>query len=138
MRLLYVTWDLARRLAIPPEAFAWCYEKRTQYFLPFLVVGVCFRQQRGDEIMAVKFQWQKVYQSALLELDPTELPKKIKLAHTAKRQRDEELMVGHDARNFEEQRAIADALRNLAVLERLELKSFETGTIGPLLQGGTA
>ena len=85
--------------------------------------------------MAVRFQWQRLYQAALLELEPTELSKKMKLAHAAMQERGKELMKSGDARNFEEQRAITDALRNLAVLERLELKSFKTGRVG-LLQAG--
>jgi hypothetical protein len=67
--------------------------------------------------------WQDLYEAALLELDPIELRNKVEVAHAAMRQRCEELRLIPDAGSLEEQRAIADALTNLGVIERFELRS---------------
>lgn len=70
-------------------------------------------------------QWYELYRSAMLELDPMALKNKIERAGAAMRQRSEELK--HDA-SGEEQRALADALKNLGSLECLELKPARVAT----------
>jgi hypothetical protein len=67
-------------------------------------------------------QWQDLYRSAILEVDPVELRKKVDLAKAAIRERNENLKRGRDSNLVEELGAIADALKNLAVLERSELQ----------------
>lgn len=51
-----------------------------------------------------------------------ELPNKIRIDEAVMRERANELMPSRDDSSIEEQRAIADALNNLALLERVELR----------------
>jgi hypothetical protein len=73
--------------------------------------------------MRISIRWQILYQAAMVELDPAELRIRVGLASVAIRQRREELRSVQDPGSVEELRAIADALDNLASLERIELIS---------------
>ncbi len=68
-------------------------------------------------------RWQHLYETAIVEPDPATLVEKIRLASAAMQQRRKDLAQTHDAGSVEEQRALADALKNLEALERLELRS---------------
>ena len=58
--------------------------------------------------------WKEVYQEALLELDPTEFPAKLKAAHKAIRQRLSELC--HGAPDRQELTQLEDADRTVLLL----------------------
>ena len=58
----------------------------------------------------------------MIKLNPMELPNKIRIDEAVMRERANELMPSRDDSSIEEQRAIADALNNLALLERVELR----------------
>jgi hypothetical protein len=60
--------------------------------------------------------WVELYRSALLELDRSRLPGKIKVAHLAIQQRINELLLQKAV--TQEQLALEDALRNLRTLRR--------------------
>lgn len=68
-------------------------------------------------------QWQELYKSAVLELNPLVMRTKINIAMEAMRERDEQLRQLHDPNALDERRAIADAVHNLTTLEKLELRS---------------
>lgn len=77
--------------------------------------------------MSNMFAWQRSYRDAMLELDPSEMPAKLKLAASELRERSKELMFARDAAFLMEWQAIADALNNLSVIERYELSTgFES------------
>jgi hypothetical protein len=61
----------------------------------------------------------------MLELDRTELQRKIQAAYTAVQKRIEELEFGSgpDQRSGEERQAITDALHGLRTLQRMEFRS---------------
>jgi hypothetical protein len=59
-------------------------------------------------------KWKEVYQEALLELDPTELPAKLEAAHKAVRERLSEL--SHDAPDRRELTQLEDANRTIEFL----------------------
>jgi hypothetical protein len=68
--------------------------------------------------------WQEMYKAALVELRPEELRLRIDTAEVAMHQRLRELeQIG--AGQSKELQAIADALRNLCTLARLECKPRE-------------
>jgi len=73
--------------------------------------------------MASNARWQDLYEAAIVEVNPTELRNKFEVAHAVMRQRIEELQFAPDARSVDERRRIEDALKNLAVLEKFELKA---------------
>jgi hypothetical protein len=58
--------------------------------------------------------WQKLYQAALLELDPARLPERIDAAYKAIHRF---IDAGHSC-NDDQRQALADALANLRVLRR--------------------
>jgi hypothetical protein len=60
--------------------------------------------------------WVELYRSALMELDPAQLPQKIEVAHQAIQQRINELLLQKDGAH--EHLALEDALRNLRSLKR--------------------
>jgi hypothetical protein len=66
--------------------------------------------------------WQDLYKAAMLELNPLELRVKIAVALEAMRVRDEELQQSPEPGSSEERRALADAVHNLSVLRRVELR----------------
>jgi hypothetical protein len=66
--------------------------------------------------------WQDLYKAAMLELNPMELRVKIAVALEAMRVRDEELRQSPQPGSLEECRAIADAVHNLTVLKKVELR----------------
>jgi hypothetical protein len=72
--------------------------------------------------MAPKCDWQEAYKAAMLELNPKQLPQRIRIAQAAIRERAKELMRSRDRNSIEERWAVADALSNLALLERTELR----------------
>jgi hypothetical protein len=71
--------------------------------------------------MTMNVGWQELYQSALLELRPEELRRRIDDAEKAIQQRIVELS-RDDSSSEEERRAIEDALRGLRVLAITECK----------------
>ena len=77
--------------------------------------------------MSNMYAWQRSYQDAMLELDPSEMPAKLKRAASELQERAEELMSARDATSILEWQAIGDALNNLRVIERHELSiEFES------------
>lgn len=67
--------------------------------------------------MGPPFGWQRFYQDAILETDPSRLPVLIRAAHAAIDARVEQLKNDHHA-SAEERQAIADDLVSLQVLKR--------------------
>ena len=69
--------------------------------------------------------WRNLYAAAMLELDRTELQRKIQAAYAAieKRTEEIELRSGPDKRSREERQAITDALHGLRALQRIESRS---------------
>ena len=69
--------------------------------------------------------WRNLYAAAMLELDPSELQRKIQAAYAAIEKRIEELELrsGSDQCSREERQAISDALHGLRTLQRIEFKS---------------
>ena len=67
--------------------------------------------------MNAVYEWQRHYEAALLETNPTRLPKLIHVAHNAISTRMEQLGTDHEASEDEKQ-AILDALAGLKVLQR--------------------
>jgi hypothetical protein len=61
-------------------------------------------------------QWKKLYEAAILELDPTKLQLRINEAHGAILDRAEQLLTRP---SDSEQQALNDALRNLRVLRKM-------------------
>jgi len=69
----------------------------------------------------MNLSWREVYRSALLEVDPEQLRRRIDDAEKAIHERNEEL---RQANQFnEEQGALADALRALRVLAQSECQT---------------
>jgi hypothetical protein len=86
--------------------------------------------------MTMSLSWQKLYQAALLEVQPEELHRRVGIAERAIQQRIEELKyAGPDS--SEEQQAIADAQRALRVLAETECNSQPSSGAGRL-QGEVA
>jgi hypothetical protein len=73
--------------------------------------------------MAKTFPWEHSYQDAMLELNPAELPGKVKRAVCELAARSRELLLVQDAASIAEWQAIADALHDLSVIEKHELTS---------------
>jgi hypothetical protein len=65
----------------------------------------------------------ELYTAAMLELDRAMLPGRIEAAHAAVLQAMEELADDHTLEAGEEKQAMADALRNLGTLRRVEFRS---------------
>jgi hypothetical protein len=59
--------------------------------------------------------WRKLYQAALLELDPGKLPERIQQAYEIIQV---QMALGHQNSNGAERQALTDALANLRVLRR--------------------
>jgi hypothetical protein len=72
--------------------------------------------------MTSNVSWQELYTAAMLELDRTMLPSRIEAAQAAIRQAMEELVGNHKIGTGEETQAMADALRNLRTLQRVEFR----------------
>jgi hypothetical protein len=69
-------------------------------------------------------RWWGLYRAAMLELELSELPKRIETAQTAIRRSMEELSASnHDGGAAEELQRMADALENLRTLQRVAVKS---------------
>jgi hypothetical protein len=64
--------------------------------------------------------WKDLYAAAMLELDRANLPNRIESARAAIRQALDELASDRDLGAVEEAQALADALRNLQALQRVE------------------
>ena len=64
--------------------------------------------------------WQDLYRDAMLELDEATLCSKIETARAAIRQAMEALV--SEEGNVEDKQVMTEALRNLQVLQRLEMK----------------
>ena len=74
--------------------------------------------------------WQELYAAAMLELDRATLVVKIEAAQAAVLQATEELADNHTLRAAEEKQALADALRSLRTLQRVEFRT-STPPVGP-------
>jgi hypothetical protein len=87
--------------------------------------------------MTNNVSWQELYTAAMLELDPTMLPSRIDVAQAAIRQAMEELTGNHKIGTGEETQAMADALRNLRTLQRVEFRTSAPATSQgqPLAEG---
>ncbi len=72
--------------------------------------------------MTQTFPWQRSYQDAMLELNPAELPGKLKIAVAELQERIRELFA-RDSRSSVEWQAIADARNNLSAIEKYELRA---------------
>jgi hypothetical protein len=71
--------------------------------------------------MEIKYAWQSRYADAMLELNPSELAAKVKLANEELYRRSKELMFARDAESMAEWQALADALNNLTAIQKHEL-----------------
>jgi hypothetical protein len=71
--------------------------------------------------MEIKYPWQRSYTEAMLELNPSELPAKVKLAYEDLHRRNKELMFARDAESMTEWQALADAINNLTAIQKHEL-----------------
>ena len=80
--------------------------------------------------MTNSVSWQELYTTAMLELDRAALAVKIEAAQAAVLQATEELADNHTPRAGEEKQALADALRNLQTLQRVELR-MSTPPVSP-------
>jgi len=65
--------------------------------------------------MTAIYEWYESYKSALLETDWSKMPERIRAAEAALSQRKRELELDHGG-TPEENQAIADAMRGMAVL----------------------
>jgi hypothetical protein len=74
-------------------------------------------------VMESNGMWQELYKAAMLELNPSELPRRIEIADAAIRRRNEELRVSYDPITSSERQQLADALNSLRVLRSIESKS---------------
>ncbi|HKN16389.1 MAG TPA: hypothetical protein VJX47_05585 [Candidatus Sulfotelmatobacter sp.] len=76
--------------------------------------------------MKKEYPWRKLYEAAMLELDPKKLQERIEAAHAALQQCAQELLVADDRDGgpLEERLAIADALHSLRTLQKVELGSL--------------
>jgi Zn-dependent protease with chaperone function len=81
--------------------------------------------------------WRELYTAAMLELDRATLPGRIEGAQAAVLQALEELADNYTLEAGEEKQAMADALRNLRTLQRVEFRSSApTASQGqPLAEG---
>ncbi len=70
------------------------------------------------------YKWHEAYKAALLETDWSKMPERIQAAEAAVRQRKREFELNHGG-TAEENQAIADALRGLAVLRNDAVKWSE-------------
>ena len=77
--------------------------------------------------------WLELYQSAMVEIVPAELQKRIDVANEAMNQRVEELASRDDIEAIEERRQLSQALQGLRTLRRLECQS----SVGPTPRGRT-
>ena len=71
------------------------------------------------------FSWQDSYRAAMVELDPARLMHSIESAGATIQGRRERLP-GSDSSPMEEGQALADALENLRLLQRIEFRSSTT------------
>jgi hypothetical protein len=69
--------------------------------------------------------WQELYTAAMLELDRTNLQGRIEAAQAAIRQAMEEPIRNSRLGAVEDTQAMADALRNLQTLQRVEFRTSE-------------
>jgi hypothetical protein len=89
--------------------------------------------------LTTDIQWRKLFQAAILELDPVQLHERIEAASAAMQQRVEKLMGNYDGDSREERQAILDALHTLRTLRRVEfLSPEEPGTQNGKMRGGEA
>jgi hypothetical protein len=86
--------------------------------------------------MANSISWQELYTAAMLELDRAALPRRIEVAQTAIRQAMDELAGNHKLGTGGETHDMADALRNLRTLQRVEFRTPAPATSqSPLAEG---
>jgi hypothetical protein len=83
-------------------------------------------KKRGSP-MTNSTSWQELYTGAMLELDRAALPRRIEAAQAAIQQA-MELAGNHKVGTEEEMHAMADALRNLRALQRVEFRTSAPAT----------
>lgn len=88
-------------------------------------------------LMTRNVLWHDLYKTAMLELDPVKLHKRIEAAYAAMQQRIQELRSEAHGSSLDEQQAIADALHSLQMLQRVEFRvtrpNPQTGATRPSL-----
>jgi hypothetical protein len=127
MRLLY-DYDTIRRAVDQPcggstlaaLAVRGSHDKRKQIVHLFLVPELCSNCKRKVLPVKTNISWKDLYAAAMLELDRANLPNRIESARAAIRQALDELASDRDFGAIEEAQALADALRNLQALQRVE------------------
>ena len=77
--------------------------------------GLAFSMHSRRFMMTAIYQWHEAYKAALLETDWSKMPERIQAAEAALSQRKRELALDHGG-TPEENQAIADAMRGMAVL----------------------
>jgi hypothetical protein len=73
--------------------------------------------------MTNSISWRELYTAAMLELDRATLPGRIEAAQAGVLQAMQELADNHTLEAGDEKQAMADALRNLRTLQRVEFRS---------------
>jgi hypothetical protein len=88
---------------------------------------IIYREE--DEVGEVRITqdrgWQKLCKAATLELNPVKLQKRIDAAQAAILQRMKELTCNYDCSPAEEHQAIADALQNLRLLQKVNFRTSD-------------
>ncbi|SRR5258708_2186784 len=84
---------------------------------------------KKGRLLTTNISWRDLYAAAILELDRTLLPGRIEAAGAAIKQATEELM-SDGKLTAEETQSMADALRSLQTLERVELKKTSPANTG--------
>jgi hypothetical protein len=97
--------------------------RQTKPNIPPIFSGVGMLKQSGREVPSVtkNVLWQQLYTAAMLELDHANLPCRIEAAQVAIGKAMAELANSRQDGVREEMQALADALRNLQTLHRVEL-----------------
>ncbi len=84
---------------------------------------------RETRNMISEYPWGQLYETAILETDPSKLTKHIQVAKQAIMARVQELNTDHGG-TIEERTAIRDALSGLQVLEKEVLRNVAEGNFG--------
>lgn len=79
------------------------------------------RTVRKRPTLTTNISWRDLYAAAMLELDRTQLPSRIEAAEAAIKRAMDELMIDGKLGAVEETQGMADALRALQTLHRVEL-----------------
>jgi hypothetical protein len=116
----------------------WSQLRNTKANIPpiFSVEGMLNSPKRGSSVTN-SVSWKELYTAAMLELDRAALQNRIEAAQTAIQHAMEELAGNHKVGTEEEMHAMADALRNLRALQRVEFRTSTPATSQgqPLAEG---